>query len=84
VTALPNYDYQCPNCGRFETFQSITAEPLSACPTCGAPVQRLISLNTNIIFKGSGFYVTDHRKADYKKRSKEEKQSTSSSSSKAS
>lgn len=81
---MPSYDYRCSQCGVFEAFQSITAEPLSACPTCGAQVKRLISVNNNIVFKGSGFYTTDHRKTDYKNRSKEEAPATSSGDSKAS
>lgn len=59
---MPTYEYRCPRCGRFEAFQSIKEEPLAACPTCASPVKRLISANVNIIFKGSGFYVTDNRK----------------------
>ncbi len=58
---MPTYDYQCPQCGKFEQMQSITADPLRQCPTCGSEVKRLISNNVNIIFKGSGFYVTDNR-----------------------
>jgi putative FmdB family regulatory protein len=61
---MPIYEYDCSKCGRFEAMQSIKAEPLTACPTCGSPVKRLISFNPNIIFKGSGFYTTDNRKPD--------------------
>ncbi len=58
---MPTYEYACEKCGHFEVFQKITAEPFGKCPTCGGPVHRLISKNGNIIFKGSGFYVTDNR-----------------------
>ena len=58
---MPTYEYRCEKCGHFEVFQKITAEPLSECPTCGGQVQRLVSKNGNIVFKGSGFYVTDTR-----------------------
>ncbi len=54
------YDYKCENCGRFELKQRITEDPLSICPTCGGAVQRLISKNVGIVFKGSGFYTTDN------------------------
>jgi len=69
---MPTYDYLCSKCGRFEYFQKISELPLTNCPQCGGPVKRLISLNPNIIFKGSGFYITDHRKPDYQKKAKEE------------
>ncbi|NLK09068.1 MAG: FmdB family transcriptional regulator [Firmicutes bacterium] len=58
---MPTYDYSCENCGNFEQFHSITAKPLKKCPTCGGKVQRLVSKNGNIIFKGSGFYITDNK-----------------------
>ncbi|BAS28821.1 FmdB family zinc ribbon protein [Limnochorda pilosa] len=58
---MPTYEYRCPHCGTFEAVQRITEEPLAACPTCGQPVQRLISRNVGLVFKGSGFYVTDSR-----------------------
>lgn len=61
---MPTYDYLCSNCGKFESFQSITAPPHEICPNCGcSQVKRLISANSNIIFKGGGFYCTDNRKA---------------------
>jgi putative FmdB family regulatory protein len=69
---MPTYDYTCAKCGNFEYFQKITEPPLTACPHCGGTVKRLISANTNIIFKGPGFYVTDHRKSEYKKKAKAE------------
>lgn len=58
---MPTYEYQCGHCGRFQITQRITEPALTVCPTCGQPVQRLISRNVGIIFKGSGFYCTDHR-----------------------
>ena len=58
---MPTYDYECSNGHEFERFQSITAAPLTACPTCGGVVRRLIGGGTGIIFKGSGFYVTDSK-----------------------
>ncbi len=58
---MPTYEYKCEQCGTFDHWQNITEDPLAVCPTCGKPVKRLISRNVNIIFKGSGFYVTDNR-----------------------
>ncbi|HHY40273.1 MAG TPA: zinc ribbon domain-containing protein [Syntrophaceticus sp.] len=58
---MPTYDYRCDHCGRFQVTQRITESPLEKCPTCGQPVQRLISRNVAIVFKGPGFYCTDNR-----------------------
>ena len=60
---MPTYEYECGTCGTFEQFQRITEDALSDCPRCGSAVRRLISSGTGIIFKGSGFYSTDSRKA---------------------
>ena len=58
---MPTYDYRCKNCGHeFEEFQSISADPLTDCPVCDGTVQRVISGGTGLIFKGSGFYITDY------------------------
>lgn len=59
---MPTYDYSCKKCGhRFEAFQRMTDEPLKECPECKGEVQRLISGGTGLIFKGSGFYITDYK-----------------------
>ncbi len=70
---MPTYEYACTKCGRFEAFQKISEAPLTACPTCGGSVKRLISASAGIIFKGSGFHTTDYRSSDYKQRAKEDK-----------
>ena len=58
---MPLYEYQCQDCGvRFERRQHINDEPVKTCPECGGEVHRLIQ-PVGIIFKGSGFYVTDNR-----------------------
>lgn len=59
---MPTYDYQCPDCGhKFEEFQSINAKPIKVCPECGKrKVKRLIGTGGGLIFKGSGFYLTDY------------------------
>ena len=65
---MPTYDYECKSCGyNFEFFQSIMDPPLTKCPQCGKAVRRLIGGGTGIIFKGSGFYVTDNRGSNGKK-----------------
>lgn len=59
---MPTYDYECKECGHeFEYFQSMSEDPLRDCPECGGAVRRLIGGGMGIIFKGSGFYVTDNR-----------------------
>ncbi len=61
---MPTYDYDCTDCGHaFEEFQSITAAPLESCPECGGKVQRRINGGAGLIFKGSGFYLTDYKRA---------------------
>lgn len=57
---MPLYEYQCENCGhRFEVIQKYSDAPVSVCPKCGGPVQKLLS-SPAIQFKGSGFYLTDY------------------------
>jgi putative FmdB family regulatory protein len=56
---VPLYEYQCPRCGRFELIQKFADAPLSACPNCGAEVQKLLSAPA-IQFKGTGWYITDY------------------------
>ncbi|MCH8927219.1 MAG: zinc ribbon domain-containing protein [Candidatus Marinimicrobia bacterium] len=60
---MPTYDYQCSNCGfRFEEFQNIFADPIKKCPDCKKnKVIRIISGGAGLIFKGSGFYITDYK-----------------------
>ncbi|MDA3899582.1 MAG: zinc ribbon domain-containing protein [Spirochaetes bacterium] len=59
---MPTYDYKCLECGyTFETFHSMSAEPVSECEKCGGEVKRLIGAGAGIIFKGSGFYVNDYK-----------------------
>ena len=58
---MPIYEYQCENCGvRFERTQHMTDAPLTKCPECNGHVHRVFQ-PVGIIFKGSGFYVTDNR-----------------------
>ena len=61
---MPTYEYHCTYCQfEFEEFQSMASEPISVCPHCGKnKVQRKISGGAGLIFKGSGFYITDYKK----------------------
>ncbi|MBN2581465.1 MAG: zinc ribbon domain-containing protein [Planctomycetes bacterium] len=80
---MPTYEYECEACGhRLEEFQSMTAKPLKTCPECKKrKLKRLIGTGAGLIFRGSGFYITDYRSGDYKKQASAEKSSASSSSS---
>jgi putative FmdB family regulatory protein len=61
---MPTYEYECTSCGAaFDAFQSMSEAPLKSCPTCGKSVKRKINGGSGIIFKGSGFYKNDSRKA---------------------
>lgn len=58
---MPVYEYECADCkNRFEVRQRFVEEPVSVCPTCGGKVRRVYH-PVGIVFKGSGFYVTDNR-----------------------
>jgi len=60
---MPIYEYECEACGhRFEKIQKFSDPPLKVCPTCGSPVERLLSAPA-IQFKGTGWYVTDYAKS---------------------
>lgn len=62
---MPTYEYECTKCKHtFEEFQKITDKPLAKCPKCGAPLRRLISGGAGLIFKGTGFYVTDYKRSN--------------------
>ena len=71
-TKMPTYEYECDACGhRFEKFQSITSAAIRKCPKCGkSKVRRLISAGAGLLFKGSGFYITDYRADSYNQAAK--------------
>ena len=75
---MPTYEYLCKTCGhRFETWQKMTDDPLTTCPTCGAAIRRVL-FPAGVVFKGSGFYKTDHRDgASSESSTKDEAKSTS-------
>ena len=60
---MPTYDYICDNCGHeFETYQPMKDDKLTVCPSCGKEsLKRLIGSGSGLIFKGSGFYLTDYK-----------------------
>ena len=74
---MPTYEYECQKCGhQFELFQSIKEAPKKTCPECKGRVKRLLGTGAGIIFKGTGFYSTDYRKAGYKEAAKKDSGST--------
>lgn len=82
---MPTYEYSCQKCGQnFEAFQSMRDEPFRECPKalCRLPkwghgkVKRLLGVGAGLIFKGSGFYITDYRSDSYKEAAKQEAPST--------
>ena len=89
---MPTYEYICEKCGgEFETVQSISARPLRICPqeSCARKpwgrgrVKRKISAGGGLLFKGSGFYITDYRSEGYKQSAKKDSAPAKSSGSDA-
>lgn len=81
-SGMPTYEYHCQKCDKnFELFQSMRDEALRECPkeVCRLPkwghgkVKRLLGTGAGIIFKGSGFYITDYRSRAYQEAAKKEK-----------
>jgi putative FmdB family regulatory protein len=76
---MPTYEYKCLKCRKkFERLQKMTDQPLSRCVYCKGKVERLIGAGAGLIFKGSGFYITD-----YKRKGSEPKEKSKSSESAA-
>ena len=61
---MPIYEYKCENCGKFEKMQKFSEPALEVCPECAGQVQRIISRNVGVVFKGSGFYKNDSKYKD--------------------
>jgi len=73
---MPTYENVCKKCGHeFEAFQSIKDSPLKRCPKCRGAVKRKIGVGAGLLFKGSGFYITDYRSEGYKSKAKAERES---------
>lgn len=88
---MPTYEYECSKCGHhFDAFQRMSAEPYKTCPEelCQmkkwgkGKVKRLLGAGAGLIFKGSGFYITDYRSEGYK--SSKEKESSAATTAKPS
>ncbi len=59
---MPTYHYRCTSCGHeFDQFQKFSDDPLTECPDCHQRIKRVIG-NVGVVFKGSGWYITDSRK----------------------
>ena len=59
---MPTYDYQCTAGHNFEKIHKMSESPRVKCPVCGKPAARQISGGAGLVFKGSGFYITDYGK----------------------
>lgn len=79
---MPTYQYRCQNCEHeLELFQGITEAPKKKCPACKRrSLKRVIGPGAGLIFKGSGFYLTDYRSDSYKKAAEAEKKGEAPSS----
>ena len=65
---MPTYEYRCTSCSnQFEKFQRMSDDPVAECPACGSRAERRLSGGAGLLFKGSGFYITDYRRDSYKK-----------------
>ena len=82
---MPTYEYQCHTCGtRFDVFQSMSDDPIQDCQdeNCDGTVKKLISAGAGLIFKGSGFYITDYRDSAYNEAAKKDQESKTGNSDK--
>jgi len=71
---MPTYEYQCGKCGhRFELFHGMKDEAPKRCPKCRARARRLPSGGAGLLFRGSGFYITDYRSKAYREKARQEK-----------
>jgi putative FmdB family regulatory protein len=65
---VPTYDYECTKCGHnFSVEQSMLDKPLRKCPKCGGKLEKLLPQKLSLIFKGSGFYITDYKNKQQKR-----------------
>ena len=72
---MPTYEYRCPQGHVFEKFAQTMSGPKRArCPKCGKMAARIISGGAGLVFKGSGFYITDYKRAGEKKEPSEPKE----------
>ena len=65
---MPTYEYRCPKGHTFDVFQKMSDPVGAKCPECGKPAERMIVPGAGFLLKGGGFYITDYRSDDYKKK----------------
>jgi putative FmdB family regulatory protein len=70
---MPTYEYKCQNGHEFEVFQRMSEAPVEKCIHCGAAAERKLSAGAGLLFKGSGFYITENRSDNYKKAAEADK-----------
>ena len=70
---MPTYEYRCNQGHTFDLFQKMSDEPASKCSVCGEPVERVVSGGAGFLFRGEGFYITDYRSEEYRKKAEAEK-----------
>jgi putative FmdB family regulatory protein len=75
---MPTYEYRCAKGHAFDVFQKMSDPPVATCPDCGGPAERVLSGGAGFLFKGEGFYITDYRSEDYKKKAEAEKSASGS------
>jgi putative FmdB family regulatory protein len=79
---MPTYEYRCRKCGhQFEVFHGIHDKTVQKCPRCGGRARKVPAGGAGLIFRGSGFYITDYRSKDYKEKARQEKSGDTKSSS---
>lgn len=69
---MPTYDYRCGNDHVFEVFHAMTDDSPRTCPECGAAAKRVPGGGAGLLFRGSGFYITDYRSSSYQEKAKSE------------
>lgn len=70
---MPTYVYRCKKGHTFELFHSISDESPKKCPECRSAAQRVPAGGSGLLFKGSGFYITDYRSSGYKEKASQDK-----------
>jgi len=70
---MPTYEYRCTKCEhQFEVFHGIKDRTVRKCPRCGSRARKVPAGGAGLIFRGSGFYITDYRSKDYKEKAKKD------------
>ena len=69
---MPTYEYRCAKGHSFDLFQKMSDPPAATCPECGSAAERVVSGGAGFVFKGAGFYITDYRSEDYRKKAQTE------------